>query len=87
MSGEAVNYCQSVVNVNPVVVNHPHIIQGQPQRKGVSLAVVIHQSLKYVNNVPCVGQLCSVNLHQMSQTKSACRGQTKSVLKSLGGST
>ena len=31
--GETVNVCQSVTNVNSVVVNHAHIAQGQPQRK------------------------------------------------------
>ena len=30
----------SLVNVNSVVVNHAHIIQGQPQRKGISPAIV-----------------------------------------------
>ena len=35
----------------------------RPQRKGVSPAVVRqHQSLKYVNNVSCLDQLCSVKL-------------------------
>ena len=48
-------------NVNSVV-NHPHIVQGQPQRKDVSQAIVRCQSLKYVNNVSCVDQLCSVKL-------------------------
>ena len=61
MSGEAVNCCQSVININSVV-NHAHIVQGQPQRKGISLAVVRRQSLKYVNNVSCVDQFCSVKL-------------------------
>ena len=51
---EIVNCCQSVVNVNSVVVNHAHIVQGQPQKKGVSSAIVRHQSLKYVNNVSYV---------------------------------
>ena len=51
----------SVTNVfNSVVVNHPHIVQGQPQEKGASPAVVRRRSLKYVNNVSCVDQLCSV---------------------------
>ena len=36
--------------------------QGQPQRKGINLAFVRRQSLKYVNNVSCVDQLCSVKL-------------------------
>ena len=48
----------SVINVNSLVVNHAHIVQGQPQRKGVRQ----RQSLKYVNNVSCVDQLCSVKL-------------------------
>ena len=47
----------SVIDVDAVVVNH---VQGQPQRKCVSPAVVRCQSLKYVNNVSCVDQLCSV---------------------------
>ena len=55
MSGETLKVCQTVTNVvNSVVVNHAHIVQGQPQKKGVSLL------LKYVNNVFCVDQLCSV---------------------------
>ena len=53
----------SVININSVVVNHAHIVQGQPQRKGVSPAVVRQlQSLKYVNNVSCVDQLYTVKL-------------------------
>ena len=64
VSGETVEVCQTVTNVvNSVVVNCAHIDQGQPQRKGVSLTIVRqHQSLKYVNNVSCVDQLCSVKL-------------------------
>ena len=54
-----VNIYQSVINVNSVV-NHAHIAQGQPQRKGISPAVVRRQSLKYVKNVSCVDQLCFV---------------------------
>ena len=62
VSGETVNVCQSVINVNSVV-NHAYIVQGQPQRKGISPAIVRHhQSLKYVNNVSCVDQLSSVKL-------------------------
>ena len=42
---------------------HAHIVKGQPQKKGVSPAVVRQrQSLKYVNNVSCVNHLSSVNL-------------------------
>ena len=52
----------SVVNANSVVVNHAHIVQGQAQRKGISPAIVRCQSLKYVNNVSCVDQLCSLKL-------------------------
>ena len=60
-SRETVNCFQPVINLNSVVVNHTHIVQGQPQRKGVSLAIVKQcQSLKYVNNASCVDQLCSV---------------------------
>ena len=60
MSGETLKVCQTRV-VNSVVVIHAHIVQGQPQKKGISLAVVRqHQLLKYVNNVSCVDQLCSV---------------------------
>ena len=55
-----------LVSVSPdrtSVVNHEHIVQGQPQRKGVCPAIVRQcQSLKYVNNVICVDQLCSVKL-------------------------
>ena len=61
MSGETVNF-QSVINVNSVVVNHAHIVQGKPQRKDVTLDIVRRQSLKYVNNVSCVDQLCSIKL-------------------------
>ena len=63
MSGETVNVCQSIINVNPLVVNQAHIVQGQPQRKDVSPAIVRqHQSLKYVNNVSCVNRLSSIKL-------------------------
>ena len=59
-SGQTVNCFQSVPNVN-CLVNHANIVQGQLQRKGVSSAIVRQrQSLKYVNNVSCVDQLCSV---------------------------
>ena len=51
--------CRPVVNF-AVVVNHAHIEQGQPQKKGISPAVVRRLSLKYVNKVSCVNQLCSV---------------------------
>ena len=57
-----VNLFQSKVNVNSVVVNHAHIVQGQPQRKGVSPAIIRRQSLKYVNNISCVDQLFSNKL-------------------------
>ena len=51
----------SVGNKCHSVVNHAHIIQGQPQRKGICLAVVRQRpSLKYVKNVSYVDQLCSV---------------------------
>ena len=74
----------SVTNVvNSVVVNHAHIVRGQPQKKGV----VRHQLLKYVNNVSCVDQLCSVKHVPNVQTvctRSAFRGQTKPVLGNLG---
>ena len=52
LSGETVNVCQLVISVNSVVVNHAHIVQGHPQRKGASPAFVRQcQSLKYVNNL------------------------------------
>ena len=35
-------------------------MQGQPQKKFISLGVVRHQLLKYLNNISCVDQLCSV---------------------------
>ena len=62
MSEETLKVCRTVTNVvNSVVVNLAHMVQGQPQKKGVSLAVVRqHQLLKYVNNVSYVDQLCSV---------------------------
>ena len=51
VSEETINCCQIVQNVNLVVVNHAHIVTGQPQRKCVSPTIVRqHQSLKYVNN-------------------------------------
>ena len=83
-SGETVKVCQTVTNVvNSVVINPAHIVQGLPQRKGLSPAVVRqHQSSKYVNNVCCVDQLCSVKHVPNFQT--ACRGQTKAVFGNLG---
>ena len=47
----------SVKNISSVVVKDAHIVQGQPQRKGVSPAIV-RQS--HAVNVSCVDQLCSV---------------------------
>ena len=84
--------CQLLVNVNSVVVNHAHIVQGQPQRKGVSPAIVRQrQTLKHMNNVSCVDQLCrSVVFCQTCTicpkccTKSACRCQTGPFLGNLG---
>ena len=53
-----VKFCQTVNNVVIlVVVNHADIVKGQSQKKGVSLAIVQCQELKYVNNVSCVDQL------------------------------
>ena len=46
------------------------------------LFVKQHQSLKYVNSVSCIDQLCSVKCLRCC-TKSACRGQTESVLGNL----
>ena len=61
MSRQTLKVCQIVAKVvDSVVVNHAHIIKGQPQNRGVSPAVVRRLSLKYVNNVSCVNQLCSV---------------------------
>ena len=61
MSRETIKSCQTVKTcVNAVVVNHAHILKGQPQRKGVSLAIVQRQKLKYVKNVSCVGHLSFV---------------------------
>ena len=69
MSGETVKVCQTVTNVvNSVVVNHAHIVQGQPKKKNLSPAVVRHLLLKHVNNVSCVDQLCSVKHLQNVQT-------------------
>ena len=83
MSRETVNVCQSVTNVESVVY-HAHIVQGQPQKKGVSLAVVRqHQLLKYVNNVSRVVQLCSVTCPNCCK-RSACSGQTESVWGNFG---
>ena len=61
-SGQTLKTCQPVINFpDSVVVNHAHIVKGQPQKKGVSLAVIRQcQPLKYVNNVSCIDQLCSV---------------------------
>ena len=81
MSGQTVN-CQSIVNANSVVVNHAHIVQGQPQTKGISPAIVRHQSLKYVSNVSCVDQLSSVklasNVPNVAQNMGSLWGQTQS---------
>ena len=56
-SGQTVNFA----NLN--VVSHAHFVHGQPQKKGISPATVKqNQKLKYVNNVYCVDQLCSVKL-------------------------
>ena len=46
--------------VNSVVVNHAHVVKGQPQKKGVIPAVIRCQLLKYVNIVSCVNQLSFV---------------------------
>ena len=51
MSVEIVNVCQSVINEDSIVVNHAHVVLGQPQRKGVSPAIIRRKSLKYVKNV------------------------------------
>ena len=60
VSGETLKVSRITV-INSVVVNHAHIVKGQPQKKGVSPAVVRQcQSLKFVNNFSCVDQLCSV---------------------------
>ena len=63
--GQTLKDFQPLVNSN--VVSHVHIVRGQLQRKSVNPAIARQcQSLKYVNNISCVDQLCSVNLHQMS---------------------
>ena len=55
-SGETLKVSQTVTNVvNSSVVNHTHIVKGQPQKKGVSPAVVRQcQSL----SVPCGTLVC-----------------------------
>ena len=40
VSGETINVCQSIINVYSVVANNEHIVQRQPQRKGISPAVL-----------------------------------------------
>ena len=63
-SGKTLKTCQPVIDfANSVVVIRAHIVNGQPQKKSVSPAVVRqHQLLKYENNVSCVHHLSSVNL-------------------------
>ena len=84
VSGETVYCCQSVANLNSVV-NHAHIVQEQTQRKGIHIAIVRQcQSLKYVNNVSCLDQLCSVKLAPNVPQNLSVWGQTKPVLENLG---
>ena len=82
-----IKICQTVTNVNSLVVNPAHIVQGQPQKKGTSSAVVRQcELLKYVNNVSCINQLCSVKHTKCSNCckRFACRGRTRPVLGNLG---
>ena len=53
---ETVKTCHTLTSsVNSVIINHAHIVKGQPQKKGISPVVVSqHQELKHVNNVSCV---------------------------------
>ena len=87
VSGETVNCCQSVSNVNCLVVNPADIVQGQQQRKGISLGIVRLSVIKICEQCfPCRSivfcQTCTKC--PKSCTKSACRGQTKQFLGNLG---
>ena len=71
------------LNMSCLTVNHVPFVAGQPQKKSIRPIV---KAIKYMKDVYCVDQLCSVQLvnkvHYCS--KSACRGQTAPVLENLG---